>query len=86
MALAYYNRGNTYSELKQYESAIADFTKAIEIDTQLALAYANLGLVYAQLNDIEAARTNLEKARQLFIAQNNPANAEKVASYLEQLP
>ena len=86
LAQAYYNRGVTYYESKQYQQAVADFTKAIEINPQYANAYLVLGGVYIQLNDIEAARTNLEKARQLFIAQNNIADAEYVASVLEQLP
>ena len=41
---------------------------------------------YNQLILIKVARTNLEKAQQLFIAQNNTANATLVADILKQLP
>ena len=85
-AEAYYNRGLLYAQQEEVELAFSDFNQAIQLDPNLALAYANLGLLYGQLESIEEARTNLEKARQLFIAQNNTAGAETVSSLLEQLP
>jgi len=33
-AEAYYNRGNAYSDLKQYERAIEDYNKAIELNPE----------------------------------------------------
>jgi len=39
MALAYYNRGNAFSSKNQYELAIDDYTKAIELDPKNADAF-----------------------------------------------
>ena len=39
-------RGNAFSGKKEYDKAIADFTKAIEIDPNYALAYFGRGLAY----------------------------------------
>ena len=86
LALAYNNRGVLYDEQGEAELALDDYNRAIQLNPDYANAYANLGLLYGQLGSIEEARTNLEKARQLFIAQNRTADAEKVASVLEQLP
>ena len=30
--IVYYNRGNSYGYLKQFESAITDFSKSIQLD------------------------------------------------------
>ena len=42
---AFYNRGNSKGDLKDYKGAIADYTKAIEIDPDYAAAYNNRGNV-----------------------------------------
>ena len=67
--------GDSYRKLEQ-----------IAINPNDAEAYAGLGVVYLQLNNIEEARTNLEKAKELFIAQNNTVGAEAISNALEQLP
>jgi tetratricopeptide (TPR) repeat protein len=46
-AVAYYNRGTAYwAKAGEVERAIADFTKAIELDPQYILAYTKLGNAY----------------------------------------
>lgn len=57
-----YNRGLIYSRWKEYEKAIADFTRAIELEpgrsqyrTQRAIAYYNLGEVEKVIEDCEKA-------------------------------
>ena len=40
-ALAYFNRGVSYSNLGEYQNAIDDYTKAIKLDPDDALAYSN---------------------------------------------
>lgn len=57
-----YNRGLIYSRRKEYEKAIADFTRAIELEpgrsqyrTQRAIAYYNLGEVEKVIEDCEKA-------------------------------
>ena len=40
---AYINRGLVNNELKDYDASIADYDKAIELDSKCALAYNNRG-------------------------------------------
>ncbi len=42
----YYNRGLEYQRKGQYDKAISDYTKAIEINPKYAVAYYNRGLAY----------------------------------------
>ena len=46
---ALYNRGNAYRHLHQYDKAIADYSKAIELSPDDADAWTNRGLAYAGL-------------------------------------
>jgi len=48
IAAARSNRGNAYTKKHLYDQAIADYSKAIEIDPELAIAYGNRGLSYAR--------------------------------------
>jgi tetratricopeptide (TPR) repeat protein len=43
IAKEYYNHGNIKSGLEDYMGAIIDYTKAIEIETNLAVAYFRRG-------------------------------------------
>ncbi len=45
-AETYYNRGNAYGKKGQYDKAISDYTKAIEINPSYAKAYYNRGVAY----------------------------------------
>ncbi|MCD6490503.1 MAG: tetratricopeptide repeat protein [Thermodesulfobacterium sp.] len=42
-AVAYYNRGNAYLNKGEYDLAIKDLTKAIELNPNYAAAYNNRG-------------------------------------------
>jgi len=46
LSIAYYNRGNAWSNKGKYNRAIADYTKAIEIDPEYADAYYNRALAW----------------------------------------
>ena len=46
-AIEHYNRGVTYGNQGEYQRAIQDFDKAIQLDPDLAPAYNNRGLAYA---------------------------------------
>ncbi|AFZ48148.1 serine/threonine protein kinase [Cyanobacterium stanieri PCC 7202] len=48
-ANAYYEQGNLYREQENYESAIEQYTLAVEINPDFADAYYNRGLTYADL-------------------------------------
>ncbi len=49
--VAYNNRGVAKGELRDYDGAIADYTKAIEINPNYANAYYNRGIAKKALND-----------------------------------
>ena len=52
---AYYYRGCAKVNSKQYQEAIADFKKAIELKPDYADAYFNMGRVYYMQNDEDKA-------------------------------
>ena len=54
-ALAYHERGYTYSRLGKYERAITDFTEAIQLDPFDASAYNYRGQVYLQIDEYDKA-------------------------------
>lgn len=58
-------QGLTYVNQKQYENALKEFTRAIEIHPQYATAYANRGLVYMQQKKYNKALDDLNKAVKL---------------------
>jgi tetratricopeptide (TPR) repeat protein len=71
----YMRQGLTYSEQGDYAQAIADFTKAIELDPNNATAYFNRGLAQVNLGDPEQAIADFTKAIELdpdhALAYNN---------------
>lgn len=52
---AYYYRGCTRINAKQYQGAIADLEKAVELKPDYADAYFNLGKTYYLMNDADKA-------------------------------
>jgi tetratricopeptide (TPR) repeat protein len=63
--LAYYNMGNAYSDLGEYEKAIDSYKQAIKLDPTLSKPHNNLGLAYAALNRIEEAISEFNQAVKL---------------------
>ncbi|OPY80090.1 MAG: lipoprotein NlpI [Syntrophorhabdus sp. PtaU1.Bin153] len=61
---AYYNRGVVLYFLKEYEAAIKDFNKVIEMDSQNAMAYASRGSVYEKTNHRDLAIRDFKTAAQ----------------------
>ena len=66
-AEAYYNQGNAYEKKGQYNEAISDYTKAIEINPMYADAYYTRGVVYYYKKDYEKALDDFYKAQELGI-------------------
>jgi tetratricopeptide (TPR) repeat protein len=58
----YYTRGIEKTELQDYKGAIADYTKAIKIDSENALAYFKRGAIKDYLKDFKGAITDYTKA------------------------
>jgi len=53
--MAYNNRGSAFHYKGQYDRAISDYNKAIEIDPEYALAYFNRGVAYFKKGDYDRA-------------------------------
>jgi tetratricopeptide (TPR) repeat protein len=58
----HYNRGMFNWDLGEYDRAISDFTKALEIDQRYADAYYNRGLAYKYKGQYDKAITDYNKA------------------------
>jgi len=58
----YYNRGVLYGYLSQWDKAIADYTKAIEINPRHDLAWGNRGVCYSDLGNLDNAVSDVAMA------------------------
>jgi tetratricopeptide (TPR) repeat protein len=61
-ALYYSNRGDNYLSSGNYELAIAEYTKAIDVDPTLASLYYNRGLAYSLYEKYELAVVDYTKS------------------------
>ena len=61
-AHAYGGRAVAYGKLRRYEEALADCSKAIELDPKLAEAWSNRGLIYRKLGQLDKALADYSKA------------------------
>ena len=64
-AAAYYYRGVAYAQLGEYQLALTDLDKAIEIEPAFAEAYLRRGEIYLRLNQPGAAESDHHKVVQL---------------------
>jgi Flp pilus assembly protein TadD len=64
-AEAYNHRGIAYYKQGQYDQAIADYTKALEINPKYADVYNNRAYAYYYLKDYGRAWADLHEAQQL---------------------
>lgn len=63
--LSYYNMGNAYADLGDYEEAIEAYRQAIKLNSKLSKPHNNLGLAYAALNRLEEAVAEFKEAARL---------------------
>ena len=59
---SYNNRGAAYKAKGQNDRAIADFSKALEIDPRLAAVYYNRAAIYRAKSEIDRAIADYSKA------------------------
>lgn len=71
-ALGYNERGAAYSQKDQFERAVADYTKCIELEPGLALAYRNRGSAYFHVGKFKEAVADCTKAISLVPAYQSP--------------
>jgi tetratricopeptide (TPR) repeat protein len=65
--------GIAYFSVEQHDSALIQFTTAVELDDQYSKAYVNMGIVYDAKGDSRRARASYERALQI--------NPEDVLAY-----
>ena len=67
---ATYERGSVYQSLGEMGKAIADYSRAIEMEPISSSGYVSRGSVYQAMKDLPSAFTDFDRATQL-----NPKNA-----------
>jgi tetratricopeptide (TPR) repeat protein len=65
LAVAYHRRGIAYAAKRDFDRAIADYSKAIEIDPEHVGAYNDRGLAYTNKSDYQRAIADVTKAVEL---------------------
>jgi hypothetical protein len=80
-AIYYYNRGYAKDKLGQYEAAILDYDKAIQIDPNFKEAYINRAYTYFSLGQYEATIKDCDKCLAIdpnyTLAKDKRATAQK---------
>ena len=84
LARVYFNRGNIYMKINKSSETIADFNRAIQLNPQYADAYFNRAIVYGRQQQYYQAKSDLEKAADLFRAQNNTTGYQQAMTLLEK--
>ena len=64
-AKEYFESGNDKAAAKDYNGAISDYTKAIELDPNYASAYDNRSITKEKLGDLTGACADAKKAIKL---------------------
>ena len=59
---AFYNRGNIYMSLGEYQKAINDYDQAIAINPKDAMVFCNRGFAYANLGEHQKAINDYDQA------------------------
>ena len=88
LAAAYRNRGVAHAARSDYDQAIADFSKAIELNPNYATAYNDRAVAYTNKGDFQRAVADVTKAVELAAtsvvkpaaAAASPAPAAAMAS------
>lgn len=67
LPFGWYNKGNILAEQKDYRNAMANYSRAIEIDKDFAEAYFNRGLAHILIGESKLGIADLSKAGELGI-------------------
>lgn len=66
LAISHNALGNIYASREQYDLALAEFQKAVELDPEYSAAYFNLGAAYYNLQEYEKTLDIFEKIKDRF--------------------
>ncbi|WP_372371118.1 tetratricopeptide repeat protein [Candidatus Uabimicrobium sp. HlEnr_7] len=64
-ALAYFNRGGLYTRIKEYEKALADYNKALELTSGYRDVHFNRAILYTKMRKYNKALVDYSKAIEL---------------------
>lgn len=64
-AFIYFDRANMFADMKNYDRAIADYTRALQLDAHLAEAYYNRAIALYRTGKLREAQRDLSKAGEL---------------------
>lgn len=62
---AYMIRGAAYVRRQEYDRAIRDYTRAVELQPDLLSAYNNRGIVYTAIGDYDKAESDFDKVLEI---------------------
>jgi tetratricopeptide (TPR) repeat protein len=77
-SVCFANRGIAYINVGNFDRAVSDLNKAIELDPTSSFAYAGRGLAYLRQDNIDSARRDGEKALSLHPDEDTRKIAEKI--------
>lgn len=77
-SVCFANRGITFINVGNFDRAVSDLNKAIELDPTSSFAYAGRGLAYLRQDKIDSARRDGEKALSLQPDEETRSIAEKI--------
>lgn len=60
--LSYYNRAMAYQDKGDFDSAILDYSRVVEVNPEYTAAYINKGILFGRLGNFNAAIENFNKA------------------------
>lgn len=63
--IAYHNRGNARAELKQYNTALADYNKSLSLNPKFAKAWSNRGRLHNNTGKIAEALSDYNRCMEL---------------------
>lgn len=71
----YYNRGTELYKIGQYDRAIEDLSRAIDLRTEFAAAYANRGAAYFKKGEWDKAIAGFNRAIEIYDKEGLPLQA-----------
>lgn len=84
-AETYNYRGTSYFWLEDYQKALADYDRAIQLNPNLAIAYYNRGYVRLELKDKRGAMKDFEKGASLSKAEGDMDSYNAALELIQEL-
>ncbi len=81
----HFHRGLAYYALGQLPAAIQDFDRSIQLDATHGQTYYQRGVAYYTLEKIPEAIENFQQAAEIFLAQGNLTDYQRMQSLVDRL-